>query len=62
MDKRTQNLERLLQKMQTRYGVDDDLVTQLKRELTSSAAKEAKNHPAASVQRMGALATRPRTR
>lgn len=62
MDKRTQNLERLLQKMQTRYGVDDDLVTQLKRELTSSAAKQAMNHPAAFVQRMGAPATRPRTR
>ena len=61
MDRRTQNLERLVQKMQSRYGVDDDLVVELKRDLKSSAANKAKNHPAASVQPMGAPAARPRT-
>lgn len=49
MDRHSQNLERLLQKMQSRYGVDDDLVVQLKRELKSSLAGDAKNHPVAAA-------------
>ena len=53
MDKHTQNLERLLQKMQSRYGVDDELVVQLKRELTSSTASAAKNHPMTAAAQHG---------
>ena len=49
MDRHSQNLERLLQKMQSRYGVDDDLVVQLKRELKSSQAGDAKNHAVAAA-------------
>jgi peptidoglycan hydrolase CwlO-like protein len=46
MKKHIQNLQRLCQKMQVRYGEDDDLVLQLKLELASLEAKKAKNRDA----------------
>ncbi len=56
MDRHSQNLERLLQEMQSRYGVDDDLVVQLKRELKSSLAGDAKHHAGAAPLKSGRAA------
>ena len=46
MHKHLQNLQRLCQKMQTRYGEDDDLVIQLKQEMAAFEAKAAKDSEA----------------
>ena len=46
MNKHIQNLERLLQKMQYRYGADDDLVLQLNRELKRCEAGKPEHHAA----------------
>jgi uncharacterized protein involved in exopolysaccharide biosynthesis len=43
MHKHLQNLQRLFQKMQTRYGENDELVVQLKQELTAIEAKVTKD-------------------
>lgn len=43
MHKHLQNLERLFQKMQARYGDNDELVLQLKQELIAFEAKATKN-------------------
>ena len=43
MHKHLQNLQRLFQKMQTRYGESDELVVQLKQELLAFEAKVAKD-------------------
>jgi peptidoglycan hydrolase CwlO-like protein len=43
MKKHIQNLQRLCQKLQVRYGENDDLVLQLKQELMSLEAKKSKN-------------------
>ena len=56
MDRHSQNLERLLQEMQSRYGVDDDLVVQLKRELKASLAGDVKNHAVAAPLQSGRAA------
>ena len=45
MHKHLQNLERLCQKLQSRYGQDDELVMQVKHEMESNAARYSKNHP-----------------
>ncbi|MEO5661234.1 MAG: hypothetical protein ABIQ90_15780 [Polaromonas sp.] len=42
MHKHHQNLDRLCQKLQFRYGSDDDLVMQLMHELGSLDSQEAK--------------------
>lgn len=42
MHKHLQNLERLFQKMQARYGESDELVLQLKQELIAFEAKSTK--------------------
>jgi hypothetical protein len=44
--KHLQNLQRLFQKMQARYGESDELVVQLKQELTAFEAKVAKDRAA----------------
>ena len=46
MHKHLQNLQRLFQKMQARYGDNDELVLQLKQELIAFEAKAAKNRAA----------------
>jgi succinyl-CoA synthetase beta subunit len=43
MHKHIQNLQRLFQKMQARYGENDELVIQLKQELIAFEAKMAKD-------------------
>lgn len=43
MKKHIQNLQRLCQKMHIRYGEGDDLVLQLKQELTALEAKKSRN-------------------
>ena len=44
MDKKhVQNLERLLQKLQSRYGGEDDLVLQLKHDLRRSGPNASKD-------------------
>jgi succinyl-CoA synthetase beta subunit len=43
MHKHLQNLQRLFQKMQARYGENDELVIQLKQELIAFEAKMAKD-------------------
>lgn len=42
MHKHLQNLQRLFQKMQTRYGENDELVMQLKQELIAFETKMSK--------------------
>ncbi len=44
MHKHLQNLERLCQKLQFRYGQDDELVMQVKREIESNMTRYSKNH------------------
>ncbi len=51
MHKHLQNLERLCQKMQFRYGVDDDLVVQLKHELRSLESRNSADHARANQSR-----------
>jgi hypothetical protein len=51
MKKHIQNLQRLCQKLQARYGEDDDLVLQLKQELTSLETRKSKNLAAANHNR-----------
>jgi hypothetical protein len=51
MKKRLQNLERLYQKMQHRYGDDDELVMQLKHEIELHDNKPSKNHATANIGR-----------
>lgn len=46
MHKHLQNLQRLCQKMQTRYGASDALVVQLQQELTALQAKVAQDQAA----------------
>ncbi len=46
MHKHLQNLQRLCQKMQARYGEDDELVMQLKQEMAAFEAKAAKDSEA----------------
>ena len=49
MDKKhVQNLERLLQKLQSRYGGEDDLVMQLKHDLRRSGPNASKDSVMAS--------------
>lgn len=48
MHKHHQNLERLCQKLQFRYGEDDGLVLQLKHELESLESRQSKSYPQAS--------------
>jgi len=43
MHKHLQNLERLCQKLQFRYGQDDELVMQVKREIESNMTRYSKN-------------------
>ncbi|CAM3823543.1 hypothetical protein [Polaromonas hydrogenivorans] len=47
MHKHHQNLERLCQKLQFRYGEDDGLVMQLKHELESLESRQSKDDPQA---------------
>lgn len=51
MKKHIQNLERLCQKMQVRYGEEDDLVLLLKQELTTLEVKRIRSHGAANLSR-----------
>ena len=51
MHKHHQNLERLCQKLQFRYGEDDGLVMQLKHELESLESRQSKSSPKASQDR-----------
>jgi len=51
MKKHIQNLQRLCQKMQVRYGEGDDLVLQLNQELTALEAKKSRNLAAANHNR-----------
>lgn len=44
MHRRLQDLQGLCERMQARYGNDDDLVLQLKQALESLAANETRNH------------------
>ena len=44
MHRRLQDLQGLCEKLQARYGDDDDLVLQLKQALESLAANETRNH------------------
>jgi hypothetical protein len=46
MHKHLQNLQRLCQKMQTRYGENDELVIQLKQEMAAFEAKVVKDSQA----------------
>lgn len=43
MHKHLQNLERLCQKLQFRYGQDDELVMQVKHEIESNVTRYSKN-------------------
>jgi hypothetical protein len=43
MKKNLQNMERLCEKMQARFGEDDDLVLQFRRELAILREKKQKN-------------------
>lgn len=43
MHKHLQNLERLCQKLQCRYGPDDELVMQIKHEIDSNLTRISKN-------------------
>lgn len=47
MHKHLQNLERLSQKMELRYGIDDEVVRQLKGEFKFFEAKVANSHAGA---------------
>jgi hypothetical protein len=51
MKKHIQNLQRLCQKMQARYGESDDLVLKLKQELASMDTRRPKNRAAADHNR-----------
>ncbi|MEO8119803.1 MAG: hypothetical protein ABI606_10835 [Rhodoferax sp.] len=51
MKKHIQNLQRLCHKMQARYGEGDDLVLQLKQELTALESSKFKNLAAANHNR-----------
>ncbi|WP_114973612.1 hypothetical protein [Rhodoferax ferrireducens] len=51
MKKHIQNLQRLCQKMEIRYGEGDDLVLQLKQELTALETKKSRNLAAANQNR-----------
>ena len=51
MSKHLQNLERLSQKMQERYGDGDDLVLELKQELSAMERKKAKDYAAKNLGR-----------
>lgn len=51
MHKHLQNLQRLCQKLQFRYGDDDDLVIQLKHELESLEARKSRNLAMANLGR-----------
>ena len=44
MQRRLQDLQELCEKLQARFGDDDDLVRQLKQALESLAANETRNH------------------
>ena len=51
MSKHLQNLQRLCQKMQARYGEDDALVMELKQELALLEARKSRNRAAANQGR-----------
>lgn len=51
MSKHLQNLQRLCQKMQDRYGEADNLVVELKQQLALLEARKSKNSDAATYGR-----------
>jgi hypothetical protein len=62
MNKHIQNLQRLCEKMEARYGKDDDFVMELRQELAKYEAKKARDAAAANLRRRkgdGGLTARP---
>ena len=59
MHRRLQDLQGLCEKLQARYGDDDDLVLQLKQALESLAANETRNHARAHHDRRQQDKTEP---
>ena len=51
MKKKLQNVERLCEKMQARFGADDDLVLQFKQELSVLQEKKRKTQESANFGR-----------
>ena len=51
MSKHIQNLHRLCEKMEARYGKEDDFVLELRQEITVLEAKKSKDTAAANLRR-----------